>query len=441
VPSRNNTPGGGRLIRKWAITAVTPFEKSVVGTSRFFRHGWSNYIGLYDVRKRNEELEAELARMKLEQARLQTAADQNRRLRALLDFKEHYIGQTLAAQVIQSSGTEQSRVVIIDKGSRAGIAADMAVITPGGIVGKVREVYPLSSQVLLVNDRESGAGVILQNSRLQGILRGTSFGELRVSDIMSDEKVEVGEQIVTSGGDRIYPKGVPVGTVTSVSPDHDNDPFLAIKVKPAADLARLEEVLVVTTRMEELPKLGVATNQVRAADILAQRLPSVTKTDAAAKDAASKTGSAKPAASPSPGAAVPLSAKPSATPVSAYPSATPVAGAGKPVTTNSNAPDVVANSPSKPASTNPASSTPGSPTPAAPKAAATKTVAPKPTGTATNPDGSPAASTSPTPKPKPPVKKAPPKASPTATPAATDQPASRTPDTQAPASETEKPPR
>ena len=280
VPSRNNSPGGGRLIRKWAVTAVTPFENALVSTSHFFRHGWSDYIDLHNVRKRNQELEAELARMKLEQARLETAADQNRRLQALLDFKEHYIEQTVAAQVIQSSGSEQSRVVIIDKGSRAGIAPDMAVITPSGIVGKVREVYPLSSQVLLVNDRESGAGVILPNSRLQGILRGTPFGELHVSDIMSDEKGEVkkGEQIVTSGGDRIYPKGLPVGTVASINDDPEGGPFLMIGIKPAANLDRLEEVLVVTKIAESKAVAADNAPSHRAVDVLAQRLPSIPKT-------------------------------------------------------------------------------------------------------------------------------------------------------------------
>ena len=107
--------------------------------------------------------------------------------------------------------------------------------------------------VLLINDRDSGAGVILQTTRLQGVLRGNPQGELHVSDIMSDEKIETGEEVVTSGGDRIYPKGLPVGTVSRVSPDRDNEPFLAVKVKPAADLSRLEEVLVATKIARTLP--------------------------------------------------------------------------------------------------------------------------------------------------------------------------------------------
>lgn len=364
VPSRPNSPGGGRLIRKWAITAVTPFEKAVVGTSRFFRRGWSNYIGLYDVRKRNQELEAELARMKLEQARLQTAADQNQRLQALLDFKEHYIGQTMAAQVIQSSGSEQSRVVIIDKGSRAGVAPDMAVITPGGIVGKVREVYPLSSQVLLVNDRESGAGVILQGSRLQGILRGTAFGELRVSDIMSDEKVEVGEQIVTSGGDRIYPKGLPVGTVATVGLDPEGGPFLNIGIKPAANLDRLEEVLVVTKIAVSQAATEDTVPSHRAVDVLAERLPKIPKAPEPAtpgstgRAAVARAGEAPDAKTVAP---KPTAGQPSSTPDK--PAITKPAAAGN---QKKVVPAATPEGQSNPAGVNDATQPPPAPTPASP---------------------------------------------------------------------------
>ena len=222
-------------------------------TGHFFRRNWANYIDLHNARKENRELQEEIARLKLEQVRYKQDAEQAQRLQTLLGFKQNYVGQILAAQVIGTSGIEQSRMITIDKGSHDGVKIDMAVITPDGIVGKIKDVFPYSSQVLLVNDRESGAGVILQGSRLQGILRGSPVGELRVSDVMSDENIQIGEQIVTSGGDRIYPKGVPVGKVSSVVPDHDNDPFLAIRVKPAADLARLEEVLVVTKAAEDLP--------------------------------------------------------------------------------------------------------------------------------------------------------------------------------------------
>src|SRR5215510_568711 len=279
-PRVPNSPGT-RLIRVWTVTAFTPIERGVVGTGHFFSNAWHNWIDLHGVRKQNQELQAEVARMRMEQVRLTQDAEQAHRLQALLGFQQKFIAQTVAAQVIGTSGSEQSHVIYIDKGVRDGMKIDMAVITPDGIVGKIKDVLPLSSQVLLINDRDSGAGVILEKSRLQGVLKGSTLGDMQVDGVMADEKVEAGERVIASGGDRIYPKGFPVGTVTSVAPDRESGSFLIIKVKPAADLSRLEEVLVVTKLAEQTPSPTAVTEggRVRAADILSQRLPTVPKVE------------------------------------------------------------------------------------------------------------------------------------------------------------------
>ncbi|MGZ4844726.1 MAG: rod shape-determining protein MreC [Candidatus Angelobacter sp.] len=295
-----NTGSGTRLIRVWTVTAFTPVEKMFVSTGRFFRNGWHNYADLRGIRKQNRELQDEVARLQMEQVRLKQDADQARRLQVLLDFKEKFISKTVAAQVIATSGTEQSRLITIDKGSRDGLKPDMAVITPDGIVGKVKDVFPLSSQVLLINDRDSGAGVILEHSRLQGIVKGTSLGELQVTGIMSDEKVAPGEHVITSGGDRIYPKGYSVGTVIAANPDHEDEAFLVIKLKPAADLNRLEEVLVITEMADNSRAVAAGPEPMRAADILSQRLPSVPKVDPNAPKAAGGAQTGAPAATSSP---------------------------------------------------------------------------------------------------------------------------------------------
>lgn len=298
--ARPGTSGSGtRLIRVWTVTAFTPIEKMFISTGHFFRNGWHNYADLRDVRKQNRELQDEVTRLQMEQVRLRQDADQAQRLQVLLDFKEKFISKTVAAQVIATSGTEQSRLLTIDKGSNDHIKVDMPVITPDGIVGKIKDVFPMSSQVLLISDHDSGAGVILESSRLQGILKGTPLGELQINDIMSDETVEPGERVVTSGGDRIYPKGYAVGTVISSTPDRDNDPFLAIKIKPAADLNRLEEVLVIT-KMAEQTQSATGSEPMRAADILSQRLPSIPKQDANAPKVPGGTTTAGPGATPSP---------------------------------------------------------------------------------------------------------------------------------------------
>ena len=262
-----------RLIRVWAVDTVTPFEKGIVWFQSSVTGLWHNYFYLRGVRQENRELKQEIERLRIEQVRLNQDAEQARRLQALLGFKEQFISKTLPAQVIGSSGSEQSRSIYIDKGSHDGIKPDMAVITAEGVVGKVLRAFRTTSQVLLVNDQTSGVGAILEKSRLQGVLRGTPLGELVLEKVMSDETVQPGERVVTSGGDQIFPKGLPVGTVTKVSPGAEL--FLNIRVKPAADLSRLEEVLVITQQEEKEAARGDGAPPMRAADILAQRLPSV----------------------------------------------------------------------------------------------------------------------------------------------------------------------
>src|SRR5262249_11870226 len=188
-----------RLIRIWAVTAITPFERAVVWMQRGAGNIWHNYFYLRGVRAENRELKAQIEQMRIEQVRLSEDAAQARRLQTLLAFKEQFISKTVAAQVIGSSGSDLSRIVYIDKGADAGLKRDMAVITADGIVGKVMLVYPSVSQVLLINDQTSGVGVILEKSRLQGVLRGTTNGEVMLERVMSDEQVPVGETVLTSG--------------------------------------------------------------------------------------------------------------------------------------------------------------------------------------------------------------------------------------------------
>ncbi|HZS27880.1 MAG TPA: rod shape-determining protein MreC [Candidatus Angelobacter sp.] len=409
--NRLGNGGGTRLIRVWSVTAFTPVEKMLVSTGHFFRNGWHNYADLRDVRRQNKELQDEVNRLQMEHARLKQDADQARRLQVLLDFKEKFVDKTVAAQVIATSGTEQSRVITIDKGSNNGIKPDMAVITPDGIVGKIKDVFPLSSQVLLINDHDSGAGVILEASRLQGILKGGSQGELQITDVMSDEKVDAGEQVVTSGGDRIFPKGLAVGTVISAVPDRDNDPFLNIRIKPAADLRRLEEVMVVTKMAETEPTVTSSTS-LRAADILSQRLPSIPKPDAngtptpggvagQSKKPAGATPKQKPGQKKEgEGTTVavkvsPMAGAPAKTPATTGTPAKPTATIGNPATGTNSAASAKPAETKKPASTGqgtptatgikkPASTNQGASTSAGASGAATPTPTPKPKGTASN---------------------------------------------------------
>src|ERR1700693_3242202 len=280
-----------RLIRIWAVGAVTPLEKVLVWVQTSTGNVWHNYFYLRGVRAENRNLKAQIERMNLEQVRMNQDADQARRLQALLAFKEQFISHTMAAQVIGSSGSELSRSVYIDKGESDGIKPDMAVITADGIVGKVLRGYRSTSQVLLIDDQTRGVGAILDKTRLQGILRGTPAGEVVLEKVMSDEAVPAGELVLTSGGDGIFPKGLLVGRVTKVAPG--SELFLNIRVRPAADLSKLEEVLVVT-KIDERQAQPDQTGVARAVDILAQRLPGVPSKPENAENGAA--GTAKPGA-------------------------------------------------------------------------------------------------------------------------------------------------
>jgi rod shape-determining protein MreC len=281
APADSSQPDGRsvRLIRMWATSTVTPFERVAHAIGWSTHYGWSDYIDLRHVRQQNKDLQQQLTRMRIEQAAIAEDALEGRRLQALLNFKQRYVGSTVAAQVIGASGSDQSRVLTIDKGSRDGLKPDMAVITPDGIVGKLRDVFPTTSQVLEINDQTSGAGVILASTRIRAILRGTINGRAQIGNLTADSRIKPGEQVLTSGGDQVYPRGLPVGTIESIAPDPNNQPYTAIVVHPAADLNRVEEVLVITGTQSDLPAdaaqdLAAAQAQ-HAADLSAERLPGI----------------------------------------------------------------------------------------------------------------------------------------------------------------------
>jgi rod shape-determining protein MreC len=271
-----------RLIRIWAVEAISPFERVLVWGQNGSSNLWHNYFFLRGVRAENRDLKDQIEKMRLNEVRLSEDAAQAHRLQSLLAFKEQFIDKTVAAQVIGSGGSDLSRIIYIDKGKNDGMKPDLAVITAGGIVGKVLQVFPTSSQVLMINDQSSGVGAMLEKSRLQGVVRGTPNGELILERVMSDEQVAAGETVLSSGGDQIFPKGLPLGTVSKVSPGREM--FLNIHVKPSADLSRVEEVLVVTEKQEREP-VAESGGRARAADILAQRLPSVPEKPAVAAGA------------------------------------------------------------------------------------------------------------------------------------------------------------
>ena len=277
-----------QLIRLWANSVVSPPEKALHSSGSGISGLWNNYVDLRHVRQQNADLQKTVDRLRLEQAALLEDAKQGQRLQALLNFQQKYIYKTVAAQAIGSSGTDQSRVFYIDKGKDEGIDRDMAVITPDGIVGKVRDVFPHSAQVLAINDQSSGAGVILETTRIRGILRGNGAGQPQIEDVIRDQRIKAGDNVLTAGGDQIFPRGLPVGVVDKVLNDPERDGFVEVVVKPAAHLDQLDEVLVVTSTEPRFPPdqqqdiatsealKGAEAEQQKTSEGMAEKLPGLT---------------------------------------------------------------------------------------------------------------------------------------------------------------------
>jgi rod shape-determining protein MreC len=235
----------GRLIRVWTVGAISPFERAGSYGIGGVRGTWGHYFALQNTSRENEQLRHENDRLKLENIELQSRVAEAARLEALLNFRQsHQQVPMLGARVIGSSADSAGRTIYIDRGERDGVQKNMGVITPDGIVGKVIEAFASTSQVLLLTDRGSGVGAMIAESRIQSPVGGTGEPQLDMKYVANDDKVDLGQLVVTSGMDRIFPRDLPVGTIADV---RSGSPFKVIRVQPAANLERLEEVIVLTT--------------------------------------------------------------------------------------------------------------------------------------------------------------------------------------------------
>jgi rod shape-determining protein MreC len=225
VKSNKDVP----MLRVWAVTAVTPVESSLEFVRR---HTWgyvADYFVLLNVRSQNEKLLHENGQLKLQN-------------QALSVFQSRSPSKYLAARVIGNGTGANSKVVFVDRGSASGVESGMAVVTPDGIVGKVVDAYPTASLVMLITDGNFAAGVVSEKNHVRGTLKGVGHSQCQVDYVQNEEKVDVGEWLYTSGDDRIFPRGFPVGQVTVV---RTGKTFKEIYVNPAGLQGGADEVLIV----------------------------------------------------------------------------------------------------------------------------------------------------------------------------------------------------
>jgi rod shape-determining protein MreC len=230
-----------RLIRVWAVTAVTPLAGIVEAVRRNTIGFLEDYFILLDVREQNRKLRADNDHLRMDNIYYRNQLTTAEHARALSVFQAQSPSKTVAARVIGNSTVVTAKAVFIDRGSTSGIDEGMAVVTPDGIVGKVTAVYPLVSQVLLVTDPTFKVGVESQKGHVHGVLN-CGAGKCSVEQIQNEDKIDIGEAFYTSGEDRIFPKGFPVGKVVSSQPGQGTKD---IKLNLSGAPGGVEEVLVV----------------------------------------------------------------------------------------------------------------------------------------------------------------------------------------------------
>jgi rod shape-determining protein MreC len=233
------------LVRTLILDGLTPIEKMFDFTVNGVATVWNNYLALLDTRSENQRLQRENADLRMEIERNREEVRQAERLQRLLDALPSDTGRRVVARVIGSDPTPGRKTVTIDKGRLHGLFIDAPVMTPDGIVGRVIHTGHFAAIVQLISDPESGVGILVRSSRVQGIVRGDGR-VLELDLIVDDTELGVGDELLTSGTDRIYPKGLKVGVIESIGPTEDL--MKTARIRPAADLATLEEVLCLIDR-------------------------------------------------------------------------------------------------------------------------------------------------------------------------------------------------
>ncbi|MQA29059.1 MAG: rod shape-determining protein MreC [Luteitalea sp.] len=207
--------------------------------------GWADYVDLRRVKAENEVLKQQLSAVQIELQEQRALADRTLNLERLLDLRDRLALQTAAAGVIAAGATPEFRTLTIDKGTGQGLRADMAVIAPTGVVGRIVTPSRRASKVQLLIDRNAAAGALIERTRAQGVVVGGGDDRLRLEYVSEISDIAVGDVVVTSGIDGIYPKGFIIGQVETVL--KNGSEYSEIIVRPSVDFSSIEEVLVVLT--------------------------------------------------------------------------------------------------------------------------------------------------------------------------------------------------
>jgi rod shape-determining protein MreC len=245
ISAQVNTASGLPVLQVVTFGSFSEVQRATMSFIDGVRGMWSGYVALQQVQQENAALKQELQTLQIRLQQERAEAQRTDNLRQLLELRERAQLDTTAAEVIAGAASPDFRTVTIDKGTSHGVGGDMAVISPAGVVGRVVLPSARASQVQLLIDLNAAAGVLIERTRVQGVVVGVTNGMLNMKYVPGTADVKTGDLVVTSGIDGIYPKGFVIGTIDHV--DRGAGEYHEIVVRPAVDFSRLEEVLIVRT--------------------------------------------------------------------------------------------------------------------------------------------------------------------------------------------------
>jgi rod shape-determining protein MreC len=244
ISAQVNTRRGVPVLEAVVFGVFAEVQRGASSVIGVVRTSWTDYFALQEVRQENERLQQELGQLRIALQQERALAQQSRTLQDLLTLRSQTELSTTAAGVIGSGASPDFRTITIDKGTMDGLAPDMAVISPAGVVGRVITPSARAAKVQLLIDRNAAAAAIVERSRAQGVVEGTG-GNLRLNYVSATADIKVGDRLITSGIEGIYPKGFVIGQIESI--ERGAGEFSAVIVGPAVDFSSLETVLVVLT--------------------------------------------------------------------------------------------------------------------------------------------------------------------------------------------------
>lgn len=293
VSARMGAGGPLEMVRGGFSTITMPFRMAGSAIAMPFQGIGNIFSNLTADQQTLSDLKAENEQLRSRNAELEETNQSTQRLQGLLDLKNTYNLQSTGARVISGSTDSFNNTIVIDKGTSSGLAVGMPVVDSGGVIGQIIECGPTTSTVRLITDEKSGVAAMVQSSRAQGMLMGSASRQITLNLINTNQKVAVGDTVVTSGLGGVFPKGLPLGKVTSVEAA-PGSLYYTIVIEPFGNVSTNEEVMVITSLSEEQK---ATADDIAEAD--KQNTPTATNSDSKDKD--SKDGSSASSSSNSSG--------------------------------------------------------------------------------------------------------------------------------------------